>query len=356
MTLDTANWQITRFSQIEHAFTVWGDNRYSARADERSWQQMASFLEEAFGFTQYGTPEPASTNVQTVTYNDNGFSLTGYLSIPQGAVLGETPAAVIVPDWDGVSLTDGYEAKRATMLSELGYVAFVADIFGSNNTQVPTFEERGQLTTYYRSNPDIFVSRIQAAVDLVASHELVNASRIGMVGYCFGGTGVVNYAFAGLQNVQVVVPMHGGLTSTSSIMTDVVYPYVLVESGGVDDAHGNNTVLEESLNGANTTWEISRYSNVDHGFTSWGGRAYNARADSRSWESMLHVFNMVLGPVMEDATSSSPTTTTTTTTSTTSAGASPSTATGSTATSDGTLLALHPLISGCISLLFLFCL
>merc|ERR1712176_1350868 len=49
--------------------------------------------------------------------------------------------------------------------------------------------------------------------------------------------------------------------------------------------------LETELNMAKAEWEITRYSNVFHGFTHWGGGAYNARADWRSWDSMLTVLS-----------------------------------------------------------------
>ena len=255
-----ATWQITRYSGIEHAFTVWTDDRYNERADERSWHEMGTFLGEAFGEFAYGTEKPATTSVETVEYSDGDFSLTGFLAIPEGAEMGTTPAVIIVPDWDGVSGESGYEAGRATLLAEEGYVAFAADIYGSNLTQVESFDIRIEQATLYRTDYDLFVSRIQAAVDLVAQHELVNSSKIVMIGYCFGGTGVVDYAFTDIQDVKAVVPFHGGLTSLAPIQTEVVYPYVLVQSGGEDDAHGNNTELEMSLNGANATWEITRYS------------------------------------------------------------------------------------------------
>jgi hypothetical protein len=61
-------------------------------------------------------------------------------------------------------------------------------------------------------------------------------------------------------------------------------------SGGADDAHGNQTQLENALNDANATWEISRYSGVFHGFTAWDSSAYNLNADVRSWESMTTAF------------------------------------------------------------------
>ncbi|CAB9521085.1 dienelactone hydrolase [Seminavis robusta] len=291
-----ATWQITRYSGIEHAFTNWNDTRgrYSERADSRSWQEMATFLGEAFGSFEYGTNPPNSTDVAAVDYDDNGFELTGYLSIPPGAEMDKTPAVVIVPDWDGVSGPDGYEAERATLLAQAGYVGFAADIYGADKQQVESFDERVELTTLYRTNYTLFVSRIQAAVDLVAAHELVDPESVFLIGYCFGGTGVVDYSFAAdVTKVKVVVPFHGGLTGLAPIETDVVYPYVLVQSGGEDDAHGNNTELEMMLDAANATWEISRYSNVYHGFTHWGGGAYNPLADWRSWDAMMGVFEMV---------------------------------------------------------------
>lgn len=290
-----ATWQITRYSGIEHAFTVWTDDRYNELADSRSWREMETFFKEAFGEITYGTPEPNMTEVVAVDYDDDGFALTGYLAIPEGASMDEKlPAVVIVPDWDGVSGTDGYEAHRATLLASEGYIAFAADIYGSDLTQVDDFGLRVNLTGTYRTDYELFVSRIQAAVDVVAAHELVDPDNILMIGYCFGGTGVVDYAFAGLQNVKAVVPFHGGLTSLAPIQTDAIYPYVLVQSGGEDDAHGNNTELEMALDSAAATWEITRYSNVFHGFTDWEGQAYNALADWRSWDAMHSVFERII--------------------------------------------------------------
>merc|ERR1712078_953787 len=107
-----------------------------------------------------------------------------------------------------------------------------------------------------------------------------------------GGTGAVDYGFSAgaLKNVKAVVPLHGGLTPLRAIQTDVVQSYVLVLSGGVDDAHGNTTELEAHLDGASAKWEISRYSNAQHGFAKWGSGAYQTMADSRSWWSMMSLF------------------------------------------------------------------
>jgi len=203
------------------------------------------------------------------------------------------PALVILPDWDGVNGPTGYEAERAVLAAkEGGYVAMVADIYGTEYTNVDDIPTRVELSTFYRSDPELFVGRIQAGIDQLMAHEAVDTSKIFVAGYCFGGTGAIDYAFSegALENVKAVVPLHGGLNPLRAVQTDAVQPYVLIHSGGVDDAHGNTTELEAHLDGASATWEITRYSYARHGFTKWGtgeSSPYQAMADSRSWMSMM---------------------------------------------------------------------
>merc|ERR1712157_327104 len=97
--------------------------------------------------------------------------------------------------------------------------------------------------------------------------------------------------------------IHGGLTPLRAVQTDVVMPYVLVLSGGVDDAHGNTTELEAHLDGASATWEISRYSHGQHGFSKWDTSPmsrYDAMADSRSWWSMMSLFDTLSAQDISD--------------------------------------------------------
>lgn len=96
------------------------------------------------------------------------------------------PAVVILPDWDGVN---GYEQERATALAKLGYVAFAADIFGADKQFVASFPDRISNVTYFRTNPDAYISRIQSAIDQVKTLDAdVLPEEIAIIGYCFGGT------------------------------------------------------------------------------------------------------------------------------------------------------------------------
>jgi dienelactone hydrolase len=186
-------------------------------------------------------------------------------------------------DWDGVN---DYEKLRAKMVAEeLGYIGFAADIYGKDLHTVENITMRSELATLYRSNVTLFANRIQAAVDVVRTFDEVDVDNVAIMGYCFGGTGVLIYALEGVNDVKAVVSFHGGL----SMIPDagpVVEPKVLVLSGGDDDTSTEIIDLEMTLDMANATWEITRYSDIQHAFTVFDDERYNEWADMRSWESM----------------------------------------------------------------------
>jgi dienelactone hydrolase len=218
--------------------------------------------------------------VSPMNYTDGEFLLQGFLAIPKST---PAPAVVILPDWDGVNF---YEQQRATMLAEdLGYVGFAADIYGADKHEVNDFDERIALAGLYRGNATLFASRIQAAVDEVKTLEEVDSDNVAIIGYCFGGTGVISYGLVGGTGVNGLVSFHGGLSNLPEA-GQVMEPKLLVLSGGEDDTATQVYDLEATLDAANSTWEITRYSGIEHAFTKFGDDRYNEWADRRSWESM----------------------------------------------------------------------
>jgi len=227
-----------------------------------------------------GKSEPVQPKVAPVDYTDGGFLLQGFLAFPQ---VTPAPAVVILPDWDGVNF---YEQQRATMIAEqLGYVGFAADIYGMDKHEVPEFEERIALSGLYRGNSTLFASRIQAAVDEVKTLEEVDSENVAVIGYCFGGTGVITYGLVGAEGVVGLVSFHGGLSDIPEA-GPVMEPKLLVLSGGEDDTATDVYDLEATLDAANSTWEVTRYSGIEHAFTKFDDERYNEWADQRSWESM----------------------------------------------------------------------
>jgi len=142
----------------------------------------------------------------------------------------------------------------------------------------------------HRGDPALYMTKITAALDKVKSYPYVDAAKIAVIGYCFGGTGIVNMAIMG-SDVLGVVGYHSGLSGR--VMRNKTNPVaiktkILMHSGVADDADPATdiAVLEQDFEDASATYEIARYGNkVDHSFTVSGVSGHNARADYRSWES-----------------------------------------------------------------------
>jgi dienelactone hydrolase len=127
-------------------------------------------------------------------------------------------------DWDGNNV---YEQERATLLAELGFVGFAADIYGADLQSNLTIDERRELTGLYRGKRTLFVQRIERALEQIKTFDFVDVNNIAVIGYCFGGTGIIQLAFSGNDEVQVVVSFHGGLTNLTDPVTTIT-PYTLM--------------------------------------------------------------------------------------------------------------------------------
>jgi dienelactone hydrolase len=187
---------------------------------------------------------------------------------------------------------NAYEKERSNMLAEMDYVGFAADIYGFG-TPVENMQHWIAASGMHRGNPTLYMAKITAAIDKVKTYKFVDASKIAVIGYCFGGTGIVNMAIMG-SDVLGVVGYHSGLSGR--VMRDKNNPVavktkILMHSGVMDDTAADIAALEADFEDAKATYEIARYGKkVFHSFTEWNsnspGRAmYDARADYRSWES-----------------------------------------------------------------------
>ena len=203
---------------------------------------------------------------------------------------GSRPGVLVVHEAWGIS---EHVKQRACRLAEMGYVAFVADMFGEGRQAASTQEGLGW-TKALRGDLNEMRARIRLAFDVLASRAEVDASRIAGIGYCFGGSSVLELARSGAP-VAGVVSFHGGLNTPTPEDAARIKGKVLALHGA-DDPYvppAEVAAFEAEMRKANVDWQLVGYGGAVHSFTmkeagndNSKGAAYNEKADQRSWDAM----------------------------------------------------------------------
>ncbi len=232
----------------------------------------------------------AEIKTETVTYKEGNTELEGFVAYDSSKT-GPLPAVIIVHDWMGPG---EYTQMRAKQLAELGYYAFAADIYGKS-TRPKNGEEAAKIAGDFRNGDrKLLRARAKAAYDYVVKQKQAQKSKVSAMGYCFGGTAVLEMARAGMP-LKGVVSFHGGLTNTNPKDTKKIKSKLLVLHGAVDPYVKDDEVatFKKELDDAKIDYQFIMYSGAVHAFTQKhvgtdvkSGAAYNETADKRSFEAM----------------------------------------------------------------------
>ena len=208
------------------------------------------------------------------------------------------PTVVLIPTVMGV--TD-LELKFGRQLVELGYNAFVADLFGKTFRAAPRdvcFGEMNRLG----SDREALRRRLLALVDQARGLGEVDEGKVVVAGYCFGGKCALDVARTG-ADVAGVVSFHG-LFDPPGWEVGKIKAKVLVLHGWDDPMVTPDAVvaLGNELTEAGGDWQIHAYGHVGHGFTNPNasslqidGVFYHELAAERSWTSFINFLEEVLG-------------------------------------------------------------
>lgn len=256
-----------------------------------------------------GGPDSPSSPIHAVptNYTDaEGTLLQGFLALPghhgtPSSGTGEknkVPAVIILHDRDGPTT---YEKQRAAIFPHShNYAGFAADIYGFD---VVKPVEDFALLSKFTGNATLFGLRIQAAIDYVQNLEEVDETKVAIVGYCMGGTGVVHYLNTHGNNKDGRVPLAGAVGIHPSLLewpgplVDIDIPSLFL-TGGADFLTSPATMKKletdmqtgtaNSVEGKSPPWETVRYAKIGHAFSNWGSEgSYDERVDARSFHSQM---------------------------------------------------------------------
>ena len=231
-------------------------------------------------------------------YPADAVNLRGYLAYDD-AVAGPRPGVLVFHE--GLGLGD-FVMARARMLAELGYVALAADMFGDRR-QARNLQEVANLVGSLRNDPETLRARGRAAFTALAARPQVDEMRMAAIGFCFGGSVVLELAREG-ADLKAAVSFHGVLSTRTPAVPGKVRASVLVLTGADDPLAPPDQVaaFENEMRSAEVRdWQVISYGNTLHGFTNPAADGsmmrtalYSAQADRRSWAAMCGLLEEVL--------------------------------------------------------------
>ena len=230
-----------------------------------------------------------------VNYYDGPTECIGYLSMPKSLNL--VPLVLVAHTWKGRS---DFEDQKVLALNDLGYAALSIDIFGGGvNGQ--SIEENQALIAPFVNDRQLFRQRLISAVEFGKTIEGVDSSRIGLIGFCFGGLAAIELARSG-HEVAGCVSFHG-LLNQSSEPFQKVKSKLLVLHGDKDPMVTSEEILalQDEMTESEADWQFISYGNTYHAFTNPAaddiemGTVYNPESDRRSWIAMTNFLEEVFG-------------------------------------------------------------
>jgi dienelactone hydrolase len=207
----------------------------------------------------------------------------GSLGVPR-------PGILVFPNVLGPKEADNLKAEA---LAGLGYVGFVADVYGKEKRTTRASEKPSQYMDALNADRGLLRERLLASLAELHRLPQVDAARTAAIGFCFGGKCALDLARSG-ADVAGVISFHGVYDPPGWEIAGTIRAKVLACHGWDDPLAPPSAVLAlaDELTAAGADWQLHAYGHTGHGFTDRSADmverriVYHADADRRSWQAM----------------------------------------------------------------------
>jgi dienelactone hydrolase len=251
---------------------------------------LAAVSAAAFAFA--AGPAQAEMKTQWVEYSHGDTKLKGYLAYDD-KVAAKRPAILMIHDRAGMQ---PYAQKQAEIWAKLGYVSFAADFFGYGQGVLPKDipEAQAQMGIYTKDRA-LMKARAKAGYDALLKNPMVDATKVALVGYCFGGMVGVEFGATGaplLANIAI----HGSFSDHPAGWAQNTKGKFLILHGAEDVPYPLEKVAEvyNELRKAKVDFQMEFYSGAGHGF-SMPKNKDEERANEQSISSATRFLKEVFG-------------------------------------------------------------
>jgi carboxymethylenebutenolidase len=228
----------------------------------------------------------AAVKTQTVTYKSGEDTVSIYLAAP--STPGKHPALILIHEWWGLM---PWVKEQARKFAAAGYVALAVDLYRGKTTEDPKVA-RQMATTL---PPDRAMRDLEAAFNYLASRNDVETSKIGAVGWCFGGGWALRLAIHEPRLAACAIN-YGELTTDPAAIDAIRCP-VLGIFGAEDQVISPAKVraFEVAMKKAEKSFDVKIYAGAGHAFeTSTDKDRFRPKASADAWARMIAFFHRTL--------------------------------------------------------------
>jgi carboxymethylenebutenolidase len=224
----------------------------------------------------------AGLTTATVAFGADGTAVSGYLARPASGAAG--PAVLVCHENRGLTPHIQDVARR---FAKAGYAALAPDLLsreGGTGSLDPDAVP-GALT---KAGSARHVADFAAAFDYLHAQDFVDAGRIAMNGYCFGG-GITWQAATELPGLKATAAFYGpapDLNRVAEIKAAVFGVYAELDQR----ITGAMPALRDALDATTVPHQLTVYPGVDHAFHNDTGGRYNRAQATAAWNDMLSWF------------------------------------------------------------------
>ncbi len=233
---------------------------------------------------------------EVVEYTHQDKTLQGFFAY-DSEIKGKRAGILVVHEWRG---HNDYVRKRARQLATMGYIAFALDMYGKG-VLAKNSQEASKLAGQFYDDRQLMRNRAAAGLQVLKEHPLTDTSNLAAIGFCFGGTTVLELARSG-ADLEGFVSFHGGLSTPDTTDSHNIQGSVLILHGADDPFVPTKEVLtfQEEMRNAHVDWQMNIYGGAVHSFTNpasgsnkSSGAAYHEKAAKRAWRDMQQFFNEI---------------------------------------------------------------
>lgn len=209
-----------------------------------------------------------------------------------------SPLVLMVPNWKGMTENS---LEKAIKVASDKYIVMMADVYGEN-IRPKNGKEAKMASSKMKGNVPLLREVTNKAIDILKQEAKKvggDVEKVAAIGFCFGGTAVLESARSG-KELDAVVTFHGNLSTPDLSDAKNIKAKILILNGASDPVVPKSEIerFEKEMSATEVDWQFVNFSGAVHSFTNpkantEGRSKFHPLVAKRSFKMMNNFFDEI---------------------------------------------------------------